>query len=129
MYWDELVALGIVTQDRIAYTNGSGTSDIDGPKIVTISQIKDSPPTCIYTPYNAYPNNTSGYVDIYDTKTDLIITDESLTSNVANENYGNEASVYLRYENYDAAGRGSSALLAALHRNLLAEIALSLIHI
>ena len=105
IYWPELVAMGIVTQDRIAYTNGSGTSDIDGPKIGTVSsQIKDSPPTCTFTPDNAYPNNTSGYVVMTDTKTVLSITDESLASNLANEDYGNEASVYLRYENYDAAG-------------------------
>ena len=105
IYWSELVAMGIVTQDRIAYTNGSGTSDIDGPKIGTVSsQIKDSPPTCTFTPDNAYPNNTSGYVVMTDTKTGLSITDESLASNLAIEDYGNEASVYLRYENYDAAG-------------------------
>ena len=97
--------MGIVTQDPLAFTNVSGTSDIDGPKVETISaQVKD------YTDMSLYGNliHNSGSAYFYDAKTVLAISDESLATNDTSFPYGDQyygdSYVSLGFSNFDADG-------------------------
>ena len=108
IYWSELIDMGIVTQDPLAFTNVSGTSDIDGPKVETISaQVKDyTDMSCVWDPDGDTDNSGSAY--FYDAKTVLAISDESLATNDTSFPYGDQyygdSYVSLGFSNFDADG-------------------------
>ena len=101
IYWNELIAMGIVTQDPLAHTNISGTSDIEGPKVASIAaQVKDY--TDMSCTWNPDSEGNSGTARLVDAKTVLSITDESLVANDPVSTF-HDARVRLYFSNFDAS--------------------------
>ena len=101
IYWSELEDMGIISQDPIAFTNVSGTSDIDGPKVESITaQVKD------YTDMSCSWDPDRGYATLENVKTVLSITDESLVTNDTSfpydDQYYGDSYVNLGFSNFDA---------------------------